>query len=138
MQKRNTGVIAGLVMGLGLALALATGLSAPSAQAQNTSFLQKRPISRLSEGDRKLFDEALRTLLASDDANAEATWENPASGSRGTLKTVQVEKVSPDYGVECRTLQVHNEVKGVAGDSRTRLCKSKDGEWRLAPKSKKK
>jgi hypothetical protein len=132
MQIRTTGVIAGCVLGLGLA----TGLLAPLAHAQNTSFLLKMPISRLSEDDRKLFNDALRTLLASDDEKAEAEWNNPASGAHGTLKVVKVVKVDPEYGVPCKTILVHNEVNGVPGEARTRVCLSKDGEWRLAPKEK--
>ena len=128
MRTRMTRVLGGL----------AAALLALGAQAQNLSFLQGMPVSRLSEEDRAYFRKALGEVLASEDENAERSWTNPAGSAKGTIRLVKVVKEDPDYGVECRTVLVHNEVNGVPGEARTRLCRSKDGEWRLAPKSKKK
>ena len=109
---------------------LAGLLLAATAGAQNLSFLNKMPVSRLSEDDKKLFMAALQEALASDDEHAERSWSNPDTGSKGTLKVLRVES---DYGTTCKVVRVENEVKGVKGNANTRLCRAPEGDWRLAP-----
>ena len=112
------------------ALAIIT-LCAEDASAGNLSFLEDSAIAKFDDEDVRLMTENVRAVVEDSKTPAERSWKNPTSGHSGKIESLKT-FVGRD-GLSCKKLRITN----VAGDLRSRatyaMCKSSDGDWRLAP-----
>ena len=98
--------------------------------AQNTWFLSQSAVAHLNPADVDLVKDSLQTALNQTEDGGELTWENPDSGANGTIRVLDTH---PDYGTQCRRLQMTNQASGRKSGGNYRMCKSDDDIWRFAP-----
>lgn len=112
------------------ALALFLISTAPAA-AQNMGFLGNSPVAYFTEEDVKIFHETGRVALDTLKPGKVTKWENPATGARGKIKVLQA-FVTQD-GRTCKRVGIHNQARGVEGESRMTLCRAPEGRWQVDP-----
>ena len=104
--------------------------------AQNwVSLLKNTPAERFDDEDLRLFMDNGRKALAEAKVNETASWENPKTRARGSIKVLRdfEHKKMP-----CREVQMYNEAQGRKNTSTLSLCRL-EGKWRLLspPQAKK-
>ncbi|MCX7893077.1 MAG: RT0821/Lpp0805 family surface protein [Burkholderiales bacterium] len=121
-------------MKLGKAAMLLGALSAAcwigTAAAQNLGFMYDSPATYFNAEDRKLFEEAVRTLLDKGRSGEQKKWKNAASGNGGEL-TVTDSKRKLE-GRACRHLKIANYAyNGLKNTSTLEVCRKPDGTWAI-------
>ncbi len=114
---------------LTLSLFLLLGTLVPAAQAAlNLKWLEFSPAKHFTEADWDLLRGAARTAL-NEKANGEGVkWRNPETGHYGSLTPISRTQVD---GRTCRDLIIRNFAEGLQGGGTYRLCRTRDGEWKL-------
>ena len=100
--------------------------------AGNLSFLNDSAISKFDEEDMRLMSESVQAVANDDATPSQRSWKNAASGHEGSIESLKA--FTGHGGLACKKLRITN----VAGDLRSKavytMCKSNEGDWRLAPK----
>ncbi len=101
-----------------------------AAAAQNLGFMYDSPATYFNAEDRRLFEEAVQTLLDKGKSGAQKQWKNAASGNGGEL-TVTDSKRKLD-GNPCRHLRIANYAyNGLRNTSTLEVCRKADGKWAI-------
>ncbi|MEY4328186.1 MAG: hypothetical protein RL703_5 [Pseudomonadota bacterium] len=90
---------------LGFALAL---LGSGALQAANMAFMADQAMSRFTEQDAQLFNEAAGDVLKGQ-TGVEIKWSNPATGAFGTL----IAYPDPEKNPDCRVIHMVNVAENV-------------------------
>jgi surface antigen len=115
-------------------LALMLAVACAPALASNVQFLRDTPISKMTKEDLELFRTNMHEALEHDADGATRRWENPKTGTSGTLTPVST---FVQDGAKCRRLEIVNSVQGLTGRSTFNMCKQIDGAWvNVAPPPK--
>lgn len=101
-----------ILTALGFALVLLAG--GPS-QAANMGFMADQAMSRFTDQDAELFNQAAGKALMGKEGT-EINWSNPATGAFGTLTPYP----DPEKNADCRVIHMVNIAENV---------KSADGTW---------
>lgn len=115
-----------------LALAVAAALVLPGVAAATPgagAALEGSPFSRFTERDTELFVGTARTLVKSKADGQQLRWANDATGAWGTMN---VKRTFKRRGATCRDVRGENTAKGRTEPFRVVLCKTAQGEWRIA------
>jgi surface antigen len=79
--------------------------------------------------DRQIIREIADNMLNDDPDGSSRPWSNTKSGSSGNLSIVR----SYEYkGMPCRDLEVDNKTGERKGQWALRMCRIKDGTWKIA------
>jgi surface antigen len=105
----------------GFAMALLAGH--PS-QAANMAFMADQAMSRFTDQDAELFNQAAGKALMGKEG-AEIKWSNPATGAFGTLTPYP----DPEKNADCRVIHMVNIAENVKSAGYYRFCKGADGTW---------
>jgi len=112
---------------VGLCLVLALGVAGPMAEAKSLSKMLGQ--SGVAPEDFEMAGQAGRTLYAVNPPKVGQTvrWQNPKSGSTGTVKLVSMRN-------GCAQLQhVVTTSTGKVQPYESRLCQNAQGNWILTP-----
>jgi surface antigen len=90
-------------------------------------FLKHSPARHFTKQDWDIAKTATRDILENHELGGSVIWDNPDSGSSGSLKVTKVGKSS---GETCKKLQITNRVKGKEHTSSHVFCKQPDGKWK--------
>ncbi|HJP37756.1 MAG TPA: RT0821/Lpp0805 family surface protein [Gammaproteobacteria bacterium] len=99
--------------------------------AQNISFLSKGPVAYLTDDERALLSTTLKRALENSADGESISWENPKSGNKGSIETIDTHE---DLATTCRTIRAHTIAAGREGGGIYRLCRADDNTWRFAPR----
>lgn len=105
-------------------------LTIPLANAFNLRFLDDAPISRFSDEDMEIFDQAVIDTLDHKPDRAETSWKNPASGANGVITPLES---SVENGMPCRVFRLNNNAGGLSSNLTLKACKDDTAGWQLAP-----
>jgi hypothetical protein len=122
-----------------LAALVASLIASPDVLAQsNLGYLRDAPSGKFNAQDFEMLWAAVDEVSAQK-PGATKSWDNPATGSGGTIKLLAIFR-STD-GRDCRRLRVDNYAKSLKGATTQNVCAHTDGTWLLdadarpAPKS---
>ena len=119
---------------IGLLLSISLlGWAAPAVLAQNLGFLSKAPIAEMNEADQAMLRAAVNEALNDRPDGETLEWQNPDTGTGGTITVVDTHA---DYGTTCRTIRTATEAGGRSGAGIYRLCRAEDQTWQFAPRRK--
>ena len=110
-----------ILTALGFALVLLAG--GPS-QAANMGFMADQAMSRFTDQDAELFNQAAGKALMGKEGT-EINWSNPATGAFGTLTPYP----DPEKNADCRVIHMVNIAENVKSAGYYRFCKRADGSW---------
>ncbi len=113
---RKTTLIA---FGITLAL-LGSGVS----QAANMAFMADQAMSRFTDQDAEVFNQAAQEALKAKDGT-DIKWNNPGTGAFGTLTPYP----DPEKDANCRVIHMVNIAENVKSSGYYRFCKRADGSW---------
>lgn len=111
-------------------LAVAMAVAAGTALAQPYPVLGGTPMSKMSEKDLALYQEALTKALDAGKDGQQSKWSNPESGASGTIEPRRSFKAG---GKECRDVYLENRVKGRHEKGTWAYCREPGGPWQLSP-----
>lgn len=110
-----------ILTALGFALVL---LASGPSQAANMGFMADQAMSRFTDQDAELFNQAAGKALMGKEGT-EIKWSNPATGAFGTLTPYP----DPEKNADCRVIHMVNIAENVKSARYYRFCKSADGTW---------
>lgn len=113
-----------------LLLALALMLASVNAEGFNLSFLQDAPVSHLNDEDIDLLLQAADEALEGGEDGTDTWWENPRTGSNGSVTPV---RSFEHNGLACRLARIATFAGGRSGTSELRFCKTAEGKWVVVP-----
>ncbi len=113
-----------------LAVSLAAILLSTAAFAQGYRWLDTSPAAHFNDEDWTMLRSTARELLDNGADGTEDSWENPASGSSGSIKVLNTYQQN---GLRCRRTYFSNSAGGFHGSGIFSLCKVADGSWKIAP-----
>ena len=94
--------------------------------ASNLRWLNYSPVRFFTDQDWNLATEAGRKAL-NDSADGETVkWNNPQSGSHGSLTPISTSTLD---GQRCRKLKIENSASNMQGSSIFDFCLKADGKW---------
>ena len=99
-----------------------------SANAMNLRFLKDAPIAKMNSADFGLMSKAADKALTDAKDNESINWQNPETGSRGTLTPLSTYKA---HNTTCRKLKLFNEAGGVSASNEIDCCLAGDGKWKI-------
>jgi surface antigen len=105
----------------GLILAL---LCSSLSQAANMAFMADQAMSRFTDQDAEMFNQAAQEALKAKNGTA-IKWSNPATGAFGTLTPYP----DPEKDANCRVIHMVNIAENVKSSGYYRFCKRSDGSW---------
>ncbi len=108
---------------------VAAVLISASAFGQGYRWLETSPVKFFTDKDWTMLKSTARKLLDSGADGAEGSWENPDSGSHGTIKVLNTYKYE---GLRCRRTHFSNSAGGFHSSGIYGLCKVADGTWKVA------
>jgi putative intracellular protease/amidase len=113
----------------------------PAALAQtNLGDLRDAPSGKFTPEDFDLLWAAVDEVSRGKKVGDVKKWENPATGSGGAIKLLNV-FITAD-GKDCRRLRIDNHAKSLKGSTKQIVCAGAEGKWildaeaRPAPKPK--
>lgn len=113
------------------ALALVT-VCGQDAAAGNLSFLDDSAITKFNDEDVRLMRENLQAVADDGKTPSERSWKNPATGHEGSIESLKA--FTGHGGLACKKLRVTNIASDLQSRAVYTMCKSNEGDWRLAPK----
>jgi len=115
-----------------LTLAIALGLLGTTSvvNATSTWFAGRSAVANMTDEDRELLTKAMDDILNNESDGSQTEWNNPDTGSRGTLKVAGTHE---DFGTTCRLIRMSNTATEITRGGDFRLCRDDEGEWRFAP-----
>jgi hypothetical protein len=111
-----------------LAVVLTSLASALHAQS-NLNFLSRSAVGSFTSQEWSILRATVRQALDDGEQGEEIGWHNDATGASGTITLLEGSELN---GMSCRRTRFFNSAGGVTGTSTHRLCKTANGEWRLA------
>jgi hypothetical protein len=95
----------------------------------NLGYLRDAPSGKFTAQDFELFWAAVDEVSRGKTTGVTKSWDNPATGSGGTIKLLNV--FTSTDGRDCRRLRVENYAKSLKGASTQNVCAHTDGTWLL-------
>ena len=111
-----------------LAVLFATAVGA-TAGAQNVMFLDRSPITYLTEADKQILGQSLERALQDAEDGDVVEWHNPDTGHHGSFRILDTHE---DFDTTCRNVLIRTYAGGLDGGGRYRLCDAGDNDWRFA------
>ena len=105
------------------------GVASMSLAQSNLGQLSDAPSAKFIAQDFEMFWAAIDAVSASTTVGSSQSWENPATGSGGTIKLQSV--FTSTDGRDCRRLRVDNHHKTLKGATTQTVCAHRDGTWLL-------
>jgi surface antigen len=90
-------------------------------------FLKHSPARHFTKQDWEIAKTATKDILENHKFGESVIWDNPDSGSSGSLKITKAGKSS---GQVCKKVQITNRAKGQEHTSSHMFCKQPDGKWK--------
>ena len=110
---------------------LLLGCATTPTVAQNINFLHRGPVAYLDEVDKQILSDTVNTALNDAQDGESLAWQQPGSGSEGTIEVLDTHE---DYGTTCRTVRTATSAGGRDGGGVYRLCLADDETWQFAPR----
>ena len=110
-------------------LVSSVGIASLAFAQSNLGQLSDAPSAKFIAQDFEMFWAAIDAVSASKTAGTSKSWENPATGSGGTIKLLSV--FTSTDGRDCRRLRVDNYHKTLKGATTQTVCAHRDGTWLL-------
>ena len=107
---------------------LLASVSAPALSALNWRELKYSPVAYFTDEDWRLFTETGEDLLNNHPDGTTLAWENPTTGSSGSVTAVST---SERNGMVCREVKIVNSAGPQTAQSIFHLCKQADGSWKF-------
>ncbi len=101
--------------------------------AQNLMFLDRSPITYLTEADKQILGQSLEHALQEARDGDVVEWHNPDTGHHGSFRILDTHK---DFDTICRNVLIRTYAGGLDGGGRYRLCDAGDNDWRFAAPGK--
>ena len=112
---------------------LLVSLACTPLAAQNVMFLDRSPITYLTEADKQILGQSLEQALQEARDGDVVEWHNPDTGHHGSFRILDTHK---DFGTVCRNVLIRTYAGGLDGGGRYRLCDAGDNDWRFAAPGK--
>lgn len=100
------------------------------AGAAGLGFLKNTPLYYFTQKDMQLMIDTAKAVLDDPNELAVREWANPKNKYSGKVEGLGSFK-SGD-GLACRKLRISTQAKGIENAAVYPVCKTVDGEWRLA------
>ena len=113
-----------------IAATVAAALIQTPAFAQGYRWLDTSPVRHFTDEDWSLLRSTAREVLDNGADGSEDSWENPDSGSSGSIKVLS--SFQQD-GLHCRRAHFSNSAGGFHGSGIFNLRRVADGSWKIAP-----
>ena len=94
----------------------------------NLQFMGQAPVAFANAEDDAIFKRHLDAVLAGGEPGRPWDWENPNTGTRGTITLL--ERFKRDSR-PCGRVNIHNEAGGRTGGGVFTSCRLDTGEWQL-------
>lgn len=91
--------------------------------------LRYAPVNYFTESDWSLFKETAIEVLENRKVGTMTEWENPETGHRGSFTLLTRFELE---GQPCGKVKIFNSANGFTGESVFNLCKTNEGEWKIA------
>lgn len=114
-------------------IAIVLVLTASATYSQNLSFLNRGPLSNLSDDERQMLEAAWQRALTGAEIGKREEWRNPETGNGGWIELLDTHQ---DFDTTCHSIRTHTEAGGLEGGGHYRVCLAEDGSWRFAPPRK--
>ncbi len=98
------------------------------AQAANFRWMNFSPERHFTEQDWEMVTSTADQALNQGKDGELFTWNNPDSGSSGSLTPKDAENRE---GMPCRVLTITNNAQGLSSTGTNLLCKQANGEWKI-------
>jgi len=100
--------------------------------AGNVTFAKNSAIAKMTDQDLEIMRAAARNALDYIADGQPRRWENSETGATGVVTPLDAFE---HEGMNCRRLEMFNEVQGVTGRSVFVFCRQPDGTWRVPAKA---
>lgn len=129
ISNKTTGIVAGAAVGAVAGSAVVGGTVATIVGALAGAYIGGEIGKSLDDRDRKSMAQSTQTALSSSPAGKTSRWNNPDSGSSGSVTP------QPTYrdakGRLCREYQETVNSKGQTQTGYRTACQESDGSWRI-------
>lgn len=96
--------------------------------ASGWQWLEQSPLSHFTDEDKQIMRSTARDALENAKDGTKIGWENPETGHSGSVKPINT--IEKD-GTTCRKTRFFNSAEGLTAIQIHRLCKQKDGTWKI-------
>ena len=109
---------------------LALSCLLPSVSAAGAwSWMEQSPVTHFTPEDKQIMRKTAKDTLDNAKDGTKIGWENPETGHSGSVKPINTTERN---GMTCRKTRFFNSAEGLTAIQIHRLCKQKDGSWKIA------
>lgn len=133
-KRSRTSQTSGVAHGLAALCLLTLSVMQVANGQSGWGFLKNAPAGQFTDKDVAMLEEALQSVLDSDEVPVSQRWENPESGNSGELRVLRAFK--SEQGRSCKRVQMDNESRSKKGSSHISLCQDAGGKWLVDPSAR--